>query len=1051
MKKIVFFFSLLILATLPEAVAQVFTEEDATTAINNADSLMRGEKFEEALTELEKVKMCTTLKQSASGREKYYSCQIMTCDCLYSLDLPEMCYMLAKELLKDSLSESEKTEVYVYYTLGGYRHSLNLAISEEFSQAREILNEIHPYADAELSTRISQRTSDFWYSEATNYEMDGQYEKAYAAMEEARKGYSQIGRTNDLIKTIREMGDIKEYLHQFAESISLYQEATQLADKTHDDQNLIKCLQSLITIYSNIGDKEASHPVIQKLDSLIENTNQAEIVFDYYTTQGDEALNRSQNNLAEYYFKKAEEVIARINTPTYQPNKICTKLENLYCREERYEEAIDYAKKMLVCSNLNPNNPARYLTYLHLADLYKTINDSTNAFESCDSSLNIINFSTEPREIYYAYLQRGRTYSYFNRRDVALSDFKYADSILVSAYGKLSGERMYLLPFIGNVENQLGHNSECEKYYREYAELVRHYYGESHSNYIDALYFLAQTEALAGHNEDACADYAQSIEILKQTARTKIPYLSYSEKEKFWSSFSDMLCNITPFTIAVDSLQTKFTRTSYDALLLSKAFLLESERSIGDVISSKGTEEDKADYSSIVSLQSRIKSLERDFAANADSIMILTKKMSTMDMRLKDRCRSLGGIMDFMDIDYFSVKEKLRPDEVLIDFTDYIHKKDGRKYAAYMIRNEQQSPILVPLFSESSIDSMQITKPYQYYDLDYCSDLVDYIWSPLAKYIEEGSTIYYVPSHLLFQIALESIPTKDGSLLGEHYNFVRLSSARELENAREHTILDYNQLNAVLYGGLTYDLKSDVMVKEAKKYNLPPELAMRSVAVSPTRNRGFCDLPGTKKEVETIRKILRRSHVPSIIFMGKRGTEESFMSLNGKGSSILHLATHGFYVNSEDAHQYEYLKGHKDAMLLSGLVMSGGNAAWKGDDTIQGVMSGILTAENIARMDLSGVELVVLSACQTGQGKPTPEGLFGLQRAFKQAGAKTIVMSLWEINDAVTQEFMEIFYSNITCGMDKWNKRKAFEKTKAEIRNKYPYHPDLWAPFIMLD
>ena len=290
---------------------------------------------------------------------------------------------------------------------------------------------------------------------------------------------------------------------------------------------------------------------------------------------------------------------------------------------------------------------------------------------------------------------------------------------------------------------------------------------------------------------------------------------------------------------------------------------------------------------------------------------------------------------------------------------------------------------------------------------------------------------------------------KDGSLLGEHYHFVRLSSARELKGTKEHSIVDSHHLDAVLYGGLQYSLEPSIMARESQKYNLPPSLAMRSG--SPSLGYAFRDLPGTKTEVEKIGKILKRSHVSTTLLMGKKGSEESFVSLNGNAPAILHLATHGFYVDSEDADDYGYLKGYKDAMMLSGLIMSGGNAAWSGKELGQGVMGGILTAENIARLDLTGVEMVVLSACQTGQGKPTPEGLFGLQRAFKKAGAKTIVMSLWDLNDAVALEFMELFYTNLTSDHDKWDKRKAFEKTKMEIRDRYMYKPSLWAPFIMLD
>ena len=94
--------------------------------------------------------------------------------------------------------------------------------------------------------------------------------------------------------------------------------------------------------------------------------------------------------------------------------------------------------------------------------------------------------------------------------------------------------------------------------------------------------------------------------------------------------------------------------------------------------------------------------------------------------------------------------------------------------------------------------------------------------------------------------------------------------------------------------------------------------------------------------------------------------------------------------------------------------------------------------------------MVVLTACQSGQGKAPSEGLYGLQRAFKKAGVGTMVMALWSVSDNVTTEFMTTFYEQLASKQCKWNKRKASENTKSIIREKYP-DPFYWAAFVMLD
>lgn len=355
--------------------------------------------------------------------------------------------------------------------------------------------------------------------------------------------------------------------------------------------------------------------------------------------------------------------------------------------------------------------------------------------------------------------------------------------------------------------------------------------------------------------------------------------------------------------------------------------------------------------------------------------------------------------------------------------------------------------MLKPLFAERQIDSLAIVRPDMFYDENCAPDVLKLLWEPLKANVPEGATVYYVPSQLLFQISLESLPLADGSLLGNHYNFVRLSSARELLRQKTGS-KNENARTAVLYGGLQYDLEQTTMVEEAKKYDLSQWLDMRGDVA-----RGdsvFHELRGSKEEILKIASILKGKKWQVTSYMGKEGTEESFLSLHGKSPQILQIATHGFYYTPSNAAKVEYLKGYTDAMSLSGLVMSGGNAAWLGKSLPKGVLGGILTANDIARLDLSNTDMVVLSSCKSGQGKPTSEGLYGLQRAFKKAGVGTIVMSLWNVDDIVTSEFMTAFYEQLVQKANAWNKRKAFEKAKAIVRKNHP-EPFYWAAFVMLD
>ena len=129
--------------------------------------------------------------------------------------------------------------------------------------------------------------------------------------------------------------------------------------------------------------------------------------------------------------------------------------------------------------------------------------------------------------------------------------------------------------------------------------------------------------------------------------------------------------------------------------------------------------------------------------------------------------------------------------------------------------------------------------------------------------------------------------------------------------------------------------------------------------------------------------------------------------------------------------------------------MAGANHAWQGEKIPEGVEDGILTARDVSQMNLLNTELVVLSACQTGLGDVKgSEGVYGLQRAFKMAGARYLMLSLWKVPDETTKEFMVTFYRHLSSGM---TIRDSYRNTQKELSGKYPNDPFKWAAFILIE
>lgn len=1033
--------------------AQTLTEAEVTAKMNEAFALNNAKKSAEALDAFLIVGKNTEQQRNEVEHQVYVCSQTMACMCYETLKRYEEAYLLAKKLMSCRLTEKEKKDVGYLYAMNGYMYATSFMHGDnrQLAKARAILEEIMPYANGKVREYALPKIPLSWYLEGAEYHLSQQYDKALACYQNALKGFIELRKTDDEISVLRHIAEIKGTLYDVIGSENAYKQALYLSRQTGKSDAQMEILKELWNIGKTIGDVQLAQAYAASIDSLVDATSDLQTKYTYYNQKGNEARDLGQYGIAEQWYLRGKDIAECADTKSVSANKHLSysNLRNLYAAIGRYNDALLYAKKAIEEFQAHtPMGDATYnMPYMALADIYRLMSDKENCYRSLDKIFKTASRIVDAKELYHLYTTRGRCHFAFKDYQLALKNYKKADELLATKYPQTDGDRVALLALVGGVKCQLGNYTESEQYYQKYAEYTKALYGEKSLEHINAQIYLANAEGFAGNITNGCNDYVAAVLQLKALMKQRIPYMSSTEREGLWNPLSSLFTMMTPYALKAKQTQTAFTKNCYDALVMSKSFLLESERSMYDVIKRMGTSEDMRNYTTLASMKNQVKVWEKDYNANADSILSVSRKISRLENLLANRCKGYSDGTDFMDVDYDAVKHALGQNEVLIDFTDFISQTQGRKYAAYIINKVQDYPQLKSLFTERQIDSLGIVRPDMFYDKDYAHDVLQLLWEPLKTNIPVGTTIYYVPSQLLFQISLESLPLADGTLLGNHYNFVRLSSARELVKMKSKS--NSNKANtAVLYGGLQYDLETTAMAEESKKYNLSNLLALRGEIA-----RGdsvFHDLQGTKEEILKIEDLLKSNKWQVSSYMGKNGTEESFLNMHGKSPKLLHLATHGFYYTPNRAENVDYLKGYTDAMSLSGLVLSGGNAAWLGKPLPKGILGGILSANDIARLDLSNTDMVVLSACQTGQGKATSEGLYGLQRAFKKAGVGTIVMSLWNVSDKTTSEFMTTFYERLADKNNGWNKRKAFEEAKEIIRKKHP-DPFHWAAFVMLD
>ena len=441
-------------------------------------------------------------------------------------------------------------------------------------------------------------------------------------------------------------------------------------------------------------------------------------------------------------------------------------------------------------------------------------------------------------------------------------------------------------------------------------------------------------------------------------------------------------------------------------------------------------------------------------------------------------------------IKWQEVQAALRPGEAAVEFVSYRYyqkkQTDSTMYAALVLLPAGASakeglpgsnqPTFIPLFEEKQLATLLKTEdkpqPAFYNDL-YAADkkggpLYDLIWKPIAAALPEGTTVYCSPSGLLHRLNLGAIPTPDGKNLAEKNRLTMLGSTRQL--AVPPVPAANQNATAQLYGGIQYDATPTVAAHTDTR---PDDLAARrgSGPLPATPNWGgendstlrgdnWNNLRWTDVEISAAAEIMKGKGMAVTLKKGAEATEESFKSLGTTGSSprILHVATHGFFfpdpkgeqVKGEQASGEKVFKVSDNPMIRSGLVLAGGNQAWKtGKPARPDLEDGILTAYEISQMNLSHTELAVLSACETGLGDLVGnEGVYGLQRAFKIAGVRYLIMSLWQVPDFQTQVFMSAFYKHWLEG--KMAVPEAFRATQSELKAKYG-EAFKWAGFVLVE
>lgn len=616
-------------------------------------------------------------------------------------------------------------------------------------------------------------------------------------------------------------------------------------------------------------------------------------------------------------------------------------------------------------------------------------------------------------------------------------------------------EMMKILPIIYGKAGNLKRAIEMEE---NRSELTEGLVGTNHISYIRSLENLSELYFYANDTLNLHKTIVDTYYSYRKMIISDFPNYTSIERANVVNGMGNFFDWLFPL-VCYYKHQSDICSVFYNALLLRKGILLNSEIEFGHLIRESGNPNLINNYNELIANKNMlIRQYQLPIEQRIFDIDSLKHIIYEKEEYLVSASKEYGDFTKRFRTNWKDIREKLKDGELSVEFVEFNDTCTikNRIYYALLVDKYSENPEIVPLCTEKQIQEELNSEKNT-------SGLYQLIWNPILKERNEIKTIFFSPSGILNNIGIEYIDISHQENISDKYALYRLSSTREILDKQEVSCK-----TAALYGGLNYSVDTVVLLAQNVKsgVEVSSSVMYRGLSDPLSVRNSFEPLYNTKTEIYEIGNTLSKRDVSVSVYSDTYGTEESFKALSGKSVNLIHLATHGMYIGASEAEsrkretnlsfiqldENESGQSQEDKSLSrSFLVMSGGDMLPSHRDVPENLEDGILTALEISKMDLRGLDLVVLSACQTALGDVDNEGVYGLQRGFKKAGAKTILMSLDKVDDEATKILMVEFYKNLMSGKPKHQSLKDAQKHLRKIDNGKYNKPEYWASFIMLD
>lgn len=756
------------------------------------------------------------------------------------------------------------------------------------------------------------------------------------------------------------------------------------------------------------------------------------------------ALSKAEKNLLQGFRVLKSNAPVDNNLLTEVLNSLGSVYEKLGIYDKAtvyYQEAVD------ICSQVQGKNSIAFITLQsNIAGIQLKQGNSKSAIESYLIILkDVVTLIPESDPFYITILNNLATAYRKNNQS------REASAYLEKAYQLIQNHKLDNSDLAATIMNNLavlltanGESAKAIGYYEKAYQLKKVLYGENSVLLMDLASNMAVVYWETNKRDLAIPFFQKSIALAVHQIKYIFPSLSENEQVQFYHKLKEDFERFNTIAFQAAYNKPEILKQVFDNQITIKSLLFFTQQHRNNLINEKKDTVLNQQYELLKARREQLGYFYqlslKELASAETSAAELEQEIDKLEKSISLKTsETIAEKMMEQDVHWTNVQQKLQPEEALVEIIRF-RKYDLRKYqqdnadrvsfgftdsvyyAALVTTHEtRQSPKFVLMKEGTNMESRFLS----YYRNAITYDVPDqnsfaFYWRPFESFIGNRSKVYISGDGVYHRLNLNSLQEPETHrYLVERYDIHYLLNPMQFLE-KQKVVFDARA--AVLIGDPAFDLADITQAKnrDAEK---------------------FSSLPGTYKEIMKIDEILKGNTWNTTLFLKRLATERNIKNVHSP--DILHIATHGFFSTDRVKLNAE---AKKDFLFYSGLVLAGANRNLN-EETPQEEDDGILTAYEVMNLDLTRTHLVVLSACETGLGRvENGEGVYGLQRSFLQAGARNILISLWKVDDQITQELMVNFYKHLFNGK---SEREALKLAQLELLKKTD-NPRLWAGFIVV-